>query len=112
MLSYIINFERKTMASTTFHPKVTRHRRLSNLKNSLNWFYLLPALIFFVAYMLYPLIQVFYISFTDYHYLRNDPINFTGLQNYTNAAVDPIFLVGLWRAFVFTLIFLPDSGRR
>jgi ABC-type sugar transport system permease subunit len=95
------------MASTSFSTTGTRRWRLNNLKDSLNWIYLLPALFFFVAYMLYPILQVLYISFTDLHYLRNDPVNFTGLQNFVNAAADPLFHVGLWRAFVFTLIFLP-----
>ena len=95
------------MANATYNPTKTRRWGLNTLRNSLNWVYLLPALVFFFGYMLYPILQVFYISFTDYHYISNDPVNFTGLKNYFDAAVDPIFLQGLWRAFVFTLIFLP-----
>ena len=95
------------MASTTYHSPRTGRRFVKGLKNSINWLYMLPALFFFIAYMLYPLINVFYISFTDYHYVSRDPVNFTGLENYINALADPIFLVGLWRATVFTAIFLP-----
>ena len=94
------------MASTTLSRKTSR-RRLRIPKNSFNWIYMLPAMFFFLVYMLYPLIQVLYISFTDYKYLSNEPASFTGLKNFYDAAADPIFLEGLWRAFVFTLIFLP-----
>lgn len=95
------------MANTTLSPQTTGRWHWRNLRSSLNWVYLLPALFFFLAYMLYPLIQVFYISFTNYRYLSNEPVQFTGLQNFSNALTDPIFLEGLWRAFLFTLIFLP-----
>jgi len=67
-----------------------------------------PALFFFCVYMAYPLIQVAYFAFTDYHYLRvNEPINFTGLKNFIDAIQDPIFHKGLLRAAIFTAIFLP-----
>jgi multiple sugar transport system permease protein len=68
---------------------------------------MIPALLFFGGYMLYPLLQVIYISFTDYHYLRLDPVHFTGLRNFVNALADPIVLTGLSRAALFTAIFLP-----
>jgi ABC-type sugar transport system permease subunit len=57
--------------------------------------------------MLYPLLQVIYISFTDYQYLRLDPAQFIGLENFTNALADPVFHLGLLRAAIFTAIFLP-----
>jgi multiple sugar transport system permease protein len=57
--------------------------------------------------MAYPILQVLYISFTDYHYLRNDPVSFIGLENFINVIQDPIFLIGMWRAIVFTALFLP-----
>ena len=97
------------MASTTFPAPVTgaRRWRLHDVKHSINWLYLIPALLFFIGYQLYPILQVLYISFTDFHYLRQDPVNFTGLQNFTDALADPIFHQGLWRAAIFTGIFLP-----
>lgn len=97
------------MASTTFPTTITRARRwrLRDLKHSINWLYLIPALIFFIGYQLYPLLLVFYISFTDFHYLRQEPANFIGLQNFAEALADPVFLDGLIRAAIFTAIFLP-----
>ena len=72
-----------------------------------HWLYVIPALIFFIGYQVYPIISVLWMSFTDYHYLRNDPVHFTGLLNYTNALNDPIMWQGLGRAVVFTALFLP-----
>jgi multiple sugar transport system permease protein len=97
------------MASTTFPTTIARARRwrLSDLKYSVNWLYLIPTLIFFIGYQLYPLLLVFYISFTDFHYLRQEPANFIGLQNYAEALADPVFHDGLLRAAIFTAIFLP-----
>lgn len=95
------------MANITYPTPKTRGWFLQNLKHGINWIYLVPALVFFFGYMLYPIVQVLYLSFTDYRYLSRDPANFTGLENFTNAIADPIFLVGLWRAVVFTAIFLP-----
>ncbi len=77
-------------------------------QHGVNWIYLVPAIFFFLLYEAYPLIQVAWISFTDYHYLRvNAPVNFTGLKNFIDAIQDPIFQTGLVRAAIFTAIFLP-----
>ncbi len=97
------------MASTTFPTTVTRtgRWRVSDLGHGINWLYLVPALIFFVGYQVYPLLQVAYISFTDYHFLRHDPVQFTAFSNYANAFSDPLVLEGLKRAAIFTAIFLP-----
>ena len=97
------------MASATYPSTVTRHglQRLGDLRGGSNWVYLIPALIFFVGYQVYPLLQVAYISFTDYHFLRHDPVQFTGFLNYANAFSDPLVLEGLKRAAAFTAIFLP-----
>jgi multiple sugar transport system permease protein len=73
------------------------------------WIYLVPAIVFFVGYQVYPIIRVFIISFTDYHYLRvGDPINFVGFQNYINAMGDELVYEGLGRALYFTALFLPS----
>src|SRR5262245_53654318 len=79
------------------------------LRHSINWVYLVPALIFFIGYQLYPIVQVLFISFTDYHYLRHDPINWIGFQNYINAVNDPLVWQGLGRAAIFTALFLPGT---
>lgn len=98
------------MASITMPRADSRHKSSFWVRNqhSINWLYLVPAIFFFFLYEAYPLLNVLWISFTDFHYLRvNQPVNFTGLQNFADAITDPIFLVGLQRAAYFTAIFLP-----
>lgn len=97
------------MASTTLSTSAVRPRRgfFYDLRHAINWLYLIPALLFFLGYQLYPILQVLYISFTDFRYLSPEPANFVGLKNFTDALADPIFLEGLWRALIFTAIFLP-----
>lgn len=98
------------MATQTLAPKPARttHRFWHGLTHGINWLYMLPALFFFLAYMLYPLLQVVYISFTDYYYLRvGAPVSFVGLKNFAEALADPVVHTGLLRAAIFTAIFLP-----
>ncbi len=71
------------------------------------WLFLVPALVFFVGYQAYPIFRVVWISFTDYQYLTNEPANWVGFNNYVSALSDPLMWASLWRAVLFTIIFLP-----
>jgi multiple sugar transport system permease protein len=83
-----------------------RRRRLG-LSTMAGWLFLLPAVVFFVGYQLYPLVRVLWMSFTDYRYLRNAPANWVWFENYVNAFGDPLLWTGLGRALMFTVVFLP-----
>lgn len=80
-----------------------RERRINT------WLFLLPALLFFVWYQVYPIIRVVWISFTDYQFLSQDPANWVGLANYGAAIADPLMWTSLWRAALFTMMFLPGT---
>jgi ABC-type sugar transport system permease subunit len=98
------------MASITVPGQMVRPRRSFHVRfqHGFNWIYLVPAIFFFLLYEAYPLINVFWISFTDYHYLRvNEPVHFTGLKNFIDVLGDQQFWIGLERAAIFTAIFLP-----
>ena len=73
------------------------------------WTFLLPALLFFVGYQVFPIIRVVWLSFTDFKYLTNDPANWVGLANYAEAVSDPLMWKSLGRAAYFTLMFLPGT---
>jgi multiple sugar transport system permease protein len=73
------------------------------------WMFLVPALLFFVGYQVYPIVRVVWISFTDYQFLTNEPASWVGLDNYRAALADPLMWASLWRAFLFTLMFLPGT---
>jgi len=72
------------------------------------WVFLIPTIVFFIGWQLYPILRVLWISFTDFHFLRtNQAVNWVGVQNYVNAFKDPLVWTGLERAVIFTALFLP-----
>jgi len=73
------------------------------------WWFLLPAVLFFVGYQAYPIFRVLWISFTDYQYLSSEPAHFVGFNNYAAALNDPLMWSSLWRATMFTIMFLPGT---
>jgi multiple sugar transport system permease protein len=73
------------------------------------WIFLFPAILFFVWYQVYPIIRVVWISFTNYQFLSQDPANWVGLDNYAAALSDPLMWTSLWRAALFTMMFLPGT---
>jgi ABC-type sugar transport system permease subunit len=99
------------MATLTSNPatRVMPRRRFHFWRYLNHWIFLIPALFFFLGYMVYPILRVLFISFTDYRYLSRDPAQWIGLQNYVDALQDPIMYDGLWRATQFTLMFLPGT---
>lgn len=107
------------MAETTISDRVTERRaprgdtlgsQMTNLRNTMNpWWFLLPTLVFFIGYQAYPIIRVLWISFTDYEYLSSEPARFVGFANYVTAFQDPLMWASLWRATLFTIMFLPGT---
>ena len=98
------------MASTTtlgFRYGLSTGRAATLARRSSAWLFLLPTLVFFVGWQVYPIIRVLWMSFTDFHFLRSQAANWVGLQNYANALSDPLVWTGLLRAVTFTALFLP-----
>jgi len=73
------------------------------------WLFLFPAVVFFVGYQVYPIFRVVWISFTDDKFLSSKPPQWVGFDNYIQALHDPLMWAGLWRAFQFTIMFLPGT---
>jgi ABC-type sugar transport system permease subunit len=72
------------------------------------WLFLLPTIIFFVGWAIFPILRVAWISLLDYRPLEaSRPITFIGPQNYIDAFSDPLMRQGLIRAAQFTALFLP-----
>lgn len=64
----------------------------------------LPALLFLAAFMVYPVAQLFYLSFHDYSPLRSADVTWVGLKNYTVALSEPATLSSLWTTIIFTVV--------
>ena len=90
--------------------QATASSRVIQLRQGFSaWWFLVPALAFFVGYQVYPIFRVLWISFTDYEFLSNEPANWVGIQNYIEAIKDPLMWASLWRATLFTIMFLPGT---
>lgn len=80
-----------------------------------NWLFLLPAVLFFVLWQVWPIIQVAWYSFTDYEFLDTNakttifglPTGWVGLANFREAIHDHLMWQGLERAVLFTILFVP-----
>jgi len=73
-----------------------------------SWLFLLPTLVFFIGWQVYPIVRVAWLSFTNFQFLRlNQEVAFVGLANYREAVADPLVRTGIARAAGFTALFLP-----
>jgi multiple sugar transport system permease protein len=73
------------------------------------WWFLVPTILFFVGYQVYPIFRVLWISFTDFQYLSDEPAQWVWFDNYIQAFKDPLLWRSLWRAALFTIMFLPGT---
>ena len=81
-----------------------------NQKRSMKgWLYLLPALIFLGAFLVYPLIDVFIYSFEEGFNSASQTSYGVGLYNYSYILRDPYFLQALKNTFILVMITVPVS---
>jgi len=101
----------QTVASNTM--TLSRDGRVSvftALRHGLGpWWFLIPTVAFFVAYQVWPIFRVLWLSFTDYQFLTDKPEHWVWFDNYVEALKDPLMWAGLWRAAYFTIMFLPGT---
>jgi multiple sugar transport system permease protein len=80
-----------------------------------NWLFLLPAVVFFFLWQIWPIILVAWYSVTNFEFLDTSaqttvfglPRGFVGAANFREALNDDLVWRGLWRAAQFTLLFVP-----
>lgn len=71
------------------------------------WLFLSPFLLFFIFFMVYPMIQGLYISFTNYT-LLSEKMDTVGLRNYTNLLrPGDLFLISLGNTFKYVALAVP-----
>ena len=80
-------------------------RRLVIQENIAAYLFLLPFLIFFVGFVLYPMFMCVYTSFFDATMGREDI--FIGFDNYKKLAQDPVFWKTLTNTLVIVLVSVP-----
>ena len=80
-----------------------------NKHNSKAWLYLLPALLFLGAFMVYPLIDVFVYSAEEGYNFASQSYFGTGLYNYSYVLHDTYFLQAVKNTFILMIITVPVS---
>ena len=79
-------------------------------KNHLKgWLYLLPAILFLGAFMVYPLIDVFVYSLEEGYNSASQSFSGVGLYNYRYVLRDPYFLQALKNTFLMVVVTVPLS---
>ena len=80
------------------------------MKNNLKgWLYLLPAILFLGAFMVYPLIDVFVYSFEEGFNFASQTYFDIGTYNFAYVLRDPYFLQALKNTFILVIITVPVS---
>ena len=80
-----------------------------NNRSFKGWLYLLPAILFLGAFMVYPLVDVFVYSFEEGYNSASQSFFGVGLYNYSYVLHDPYFLQALKNTFVLVVITVPLS---
>ena len=79
-------------------------------KNNLKgWLYLLPAILFLGAFMVYPLIDVFVYSLEEGYNSASQSFSGVGLYNYRYVLRDPYFLQAQKNTFLMVVVTVPLS---
>ena len=82
-----------------------KQRRLVMQENFAAYMFLLPFLIFFIGFVVYPMFMCVYTSFFDATMGREDI--FVGFQNYKDLFNDPVFWVALRNTLVIVAVSVP-----
>ncbi len=78
-------------------------------QNLKGWLYLLPAFLFLVVFMIYPLIDVFVYSFEEGYNFASQSYYDVGFYNYSYVLHDTYFLQALKNTFILVIITVPLS---
>ena len=83
----------------------TRNRKLMIHESVTSYLFLLPFMLFFVGFVLYPMFMCVYTSFFDATMGREDI--FVGFDNYVQLSNDPVFWKGLWNTLIIVVVSVP-----
>ena len=92
-------------------PRVKRTSRWARFgrREVVGYTFLLPLLIFFLLFQVWPILRAFFLSFTNYKYLARNNVSFVGIENYIEAFEDPTVRHGIVLAVEYVLLYVPAS---
>ena len=71
------------------------------------YLFILPGMLLFLTWTLYPLLYAFAMSFAEWNLIK--PSRFVGLDNYRRAVDDPIFWMALRNTVFYTVVTVPGQ---
>ena len=74
------------------------------IERNIVWIFPLPATIFILIMMAFPVLYTFWVSFTDWSVSSGGDISFIGLKNYVDLFKDPRFYNAIKMTFYFTIL--------
>jgi len=89
----------------------TKNFKFSDLiKGKLEFFVLLlPGLVVFCLFTIYPIVKLFIMSFFDWELGFGQVMTFVGLDNYINVFSDPAFKVAITNTIAYALVTVPSQ---
>ena len=82
-------------------------RALARRENIAGYLFMLPSLVFFIGFVVIPMVLCVYTSFFDSNMNQNTPDVFIGLSNYAELWQDPVFLKALKNTFLIVVVSVP-----
>lgn len=80
---------------------------LRRRENISGYLFLLPSLVFFIGFVVVPMVMCVVTSFFDANMNMNTPDTFIGFRNYVELWQDPVFLKALLNTFIIVLVSVP-----
>jgi multiple sugar transport system permease protein len=77
--------------------------RTGFVERNLRILFPLPAVVFVLVMMLFPVCYTLFLSFTNWNLTSGMPLKWVWLKTYARVFTEPRFLEALWRTFAFTL---------
>jgi multiple sugar transport system permease protein len=72
------------------------------VERNLKYLFPLPAIVFVILLMVFPVGYTLFISFTDWSLTSGRPMRFAAFGSYLSVLKDPRFHAAVWRTFAFT----------
>ena len=87
-------------------PRTVRSSKHPFLRRAQPYLLLLPAVLFMVVVVIYPMFRTIQYSFTDYKVWKANDVKWIGLENYKNLIQDPDFLLSCVNTLKWVVIIL------
>jgi multiple sugar transport system permease protein len=84
-----------------------RSRALARRESTAAYLFLLPSLVFFIGFVIVPMVMCVVTSLTDAKMSANTSTSFVGLLNYVNLWKDPVFLKALLNTVIIVVVSVP-----